>query len=467
MLLTLSQPTKSEFGGSYTHDFSPRLPPFKSRVSPPQIKVDGPVSSLRVSVSADARMSTPHRGLPPPSSMTLPDPRGQQLPDPRGQQLLDPTRQQLPDPLRQQAPPLGQPLGAMPTPPHQWQGQEESMRNWLAAKAEEDKRKQEEEKTRQESYRLEQRRIEQSMLRESLQAGVPPQMVPMIYAGIGGSNLANVSIDWLQQYASQLQLAQQQIQQQSSPELHRETRMIGQAPEMYGQPVAQQVVPSQPPQPTQPAPPLQTTFSAYQPAQPRSAPTSVPRSATHTQLPRLTTNEMYVHQPPQGNPGSAHPLQQSHTIQQDQPTSSPSIYFHHWVPPGEAKGQPQTPASKGGEPHSAHPGSHLSESDYKESPRKRKAQGGHQPNPPPSAGPQWTSPSFSTVSSTSRKGGGGHARSRSNTSARESESRPASRRDPDPPRSQPDTADERRPRSSSQPRRPASEGHPEARRDER
>ncbi|KAK4548894.1 hypothetical protein LTR36_008667 [Oleoguttula mirabilis] len=470
MLLTLSQPSKPEFGGRYTHDFSPRLPLPKSRV-PPQIKVDPPVSSLQVSVSADAKMSTPHRGLPPPSSMTLPDPRGQQLPDPRGQQLSDPARQQLPDPIRQQPPSLGQPLGTMPTPPNQWQGQEDSMRNWLAAKAEEDKRKQEEEKTRQESYRLEQRRIEQSMLRESLQAGVPPQMIPMIYAGIGGANLANVSIDWLQQYAGQLQVAQQQVQQQTSPELRRETRMVGQPSEGYSQPAQQQVVPSQLGPPIQPSQPLQTTFSAYQPAQARIAPTSAPRSATHTQLPRLTTNEMHVHQPPQGNPGSAHPLQHSQTMQQDQPASSPSIYFHHWVPPGESKGQPQTPASKASEPHSAHPGSLLSEGDYKESPRKRKAQGGHQPNPPPSAGPQFTSPSFSTISSSSRKGG--HARSRSNTSIRESESRPESRREPDPPRSQPEPAEERRPRSSSSQQRdertgrPSAEERPGSRREER
>lgn len=63
------------------------------------------------------------------------------------------------------------------------------MRSYLAAKAEEEKRKTEEEKTRQEGYRLEQRKIEQTMLRESLNSGVPPAMVPMIYAGIGGSNL--------------------------------------------------------------------------------------------------------------------------------------------------------------------------------------------------------------------------------------------------------------------------------------
>lgn len=313
------------------------------------------------------------------------------------------------------------------------------MRNWLAAKAEEDKRKQEEEKTRQESYRLEQRRIEQSMLRESLQAGVPPSMVPMIYAGIGGANLANVSLDWLQQYASQLQAAQQQIQQQSSPELRRETRMI-QGPASYQS--GQQVVPSQSLDPNSQTAPLQTTFPAFQSSQARPPPTSAPRSATHTQLPRLTTNEMFVHQPPPSGSGSAHPLQQSQSIQ-DQATSSPSIYFHHWVPPGESKStQPQTPASRG-EPSSAHPGSHE---DYKESPRKRKAQGGHHANPPPSAGPQYTSPSFSTASRRS-----GHGRSRSNASARESDSRPDSRKEPEPPRSQPEPSrhsEEARPRDS-------------------
>ena len=458
MLLTISQPTKSEFGGRNTHDFSPQLPYFKSRASP-SIKVDSPVTALRASLTD--KMSTPHRGLPPPAAMNLPDPN------------------------RPPPPSMSQPLGAMPAPPHEWRGQEDSMRNWLAAKAEEDKRKQEEEKTAQERYRLEQRRIEHEMLRDSLQAGVPPQMVPMIYAGIGGANLANVSLDWLQQYATQLQAAQQQQQQiqAASPELRRETRMIGHAPNIYaGQPT--QMVPSQPVEQGAQGVPLQTTFSAYQPSG-RPPPTSAPRSATHTQLPRLTTNEMYVQQPPQSGPGSAHPLQQSQTIG-EQPASSPSIYFHHWVPPNESKGQPQTPAgtSKGDQaPGSAHPGSHLSESDYKESPRKRKAQGGHQPNPPPSAGPQYTSPSFSTTSSTSGRKGGTHQRSRSNASAKESESRPDSRRDPEPPRSsQPDPAtqperfrpaeppqqqDDRQGRTSTESWRDYPPERPDSRREER
>lgn len=337
------------------------------------------------------------------------------------------------------------------------------MRNWLVAKAEEDKRKQEEAKTRQEELRLEQRRIEQSMLRESLQGGVPPQMVPMIYAGIGGANLANVSLDWLNQYASQLQLAQQQQIQQSSPDMRRDQgRLIGPPAHPYSvaQPTHQQVLPSQSSeqQQQQPPGPIQTTFSAYQPAGGRQPPTSAPRSATHTQLPRLTTNEMYVHQPPQPGPGSAHPLQQTQNIQQDQPASSPSIYFHHWVPPNETKGghQPQTPASKG-EPHSAHPSSQHKDSEYRESPRKRKAQDAHQANPPPSAGPQYTSPSFSTTSSTSGRKSG-HVRSRSNASA--ADSRPDSRRDdplPAPERSLPDSGRTQTSENSRPPSRPKEE----------
>ncbi|KAK3697727.1 hypothetical protein LTR37_017309 [Vermiconidia calcicola] len=439
MLLTISQPPRTEFGSRTTHDFSPRISLAKSRLSP-KTKVDSPMSSLRASVATDnSSMSNHHRGLPPPSSMTLPDPG------------------RPPPSLSQQS--LNQPLGAMPAPPNQWQGQEESMRNWLAAKTEEDKRKQEEERTRQESYRLEQRRIEQSMLRESLQAGVPPAMVPMIYAGIAGSNMANISVDYLERYAAQLQAAQQQIQQQQpSPEIRRETRLIGQAPgsfpAQHAQP--QQILPSQHSEQQQQPAPLQTTFSAYQPAPGRPQPTSVPRSATHTQLPRLTTNEMYVHQPAQQQgPGSAHPLHQSQTVHQDQPASSPSIYFHHWVPPNESKStHPPTPSGKG-DPHSAHPGSHISESEYKESPRKRKAQGPHQPAPPPSSGPLYTSPSFSVASSgTGRRAG--HVRSRSNTSTRENDSRPDSRREQqEPPRlmkpeSTQSSAEDRRPGESSQ-----------------
>lgn len=410
MLLTIPPKSATDFGGRHTDDFHFRDPIPALRYSP-RTKHDSPVTTLQGSI-ADRNhydqnrhiMSTPHRGLPPPAAMSLPDP------------------------ARQSGPMLNQSLGAMPAPPNQWHGQEDSMRNWLSAKAEEDKRKQEEEKTRQETLRLEQRRIEQSMLRESLQGGVPPQMVPMIYAGIGGANLANVSLDWLSQYSAQLQAAQQQQVQQTSPETKRDTRMLGQGQPQFTAPQAQPQAPQ-----AQPPGPLQTTFSAYPtgPGSPggkgRQVSNSTPRSAPNKGLPRLTTNEMYVQQPPQAAAG-AHPLQQSQTMQQE---SSPSIYFHHWVPPNETKSNSGgKQSSKDEAPSSAHPGSQRSD-DYRESPRKRKAQGGHQSNPPPSsAGPQYTSPSFSTISSSSGRPKN-HARSRSNPSAEKDEgaARPGNRRD--------------------------------------
>jgi hypothetical protein len=420
MLLTIPHPPKLDIGGRPSHDF------WRYTQSTPcaslDPRVDSPrVTSLPVSITTN-NMSTPHRGLPPPSAMTLPDPSRQPPPPP-------------PPPAS-----LAQSLGVIPQPPHQWHGQEESMRHWLVAKAEEDKRKQEEEKTRQESLRLEQRRIEQSMLRESLQGGVPPQLVPMIYAGMGGASLGQISMDWLHQYASQMQAAQQQQLQQhqhpvhSPPDVRRDSRLLGQAPGTFNPvpPTPPQQAPVQHMEPLQQPPQSAPTFPAYQPPG-RPAPTSTPRSATHTQLPRLTTNEMYIHQPPlppPHNPTSAHPLQQTQT-HAEQSTTSPSIYFHHWVPPSESKPvAPQTPASKAGssnaELSSAHPGQSES-SEFRDSPRKRKAQGGHQAQPPPSSSaPMHTSPEFSAGSGSApgRKGiSGSHQRTRSNLIGRDFDGR--------------------------------------------
>ncbi|KAF2730137.1 hypothetical protein EJ04DRAFT_515459 [Polyplosphaeria fusca] len=391
-------------------------------------------------------MGTPHRGLPPPSAMTLPDPG-------RG-----------PPPI----PPSVASVGVLPPAPPQWQGAEEGMKNWLVAKAEEDKKKQEEEKTRQEGLKLEQRRIEQSMLRESMQGGIPPHLVPMIFAGIGGGSLANMSVEWLQQYTSQLQTAQQQQQPpqqqqhpahshsqshsqgQLSPELRRETRVIGQIqPNVYGAvPQTPQtalppasVLPGQP-IPGQPHGTFASTPYGGGSMSPRAraaqtsghvgAPTSAPRPPAPSQLPRLTTNEIHIQQPPVA-PSTVQQLQQTQPAPQEQ--SSPSIYFHHWVPPTSSQEKSSTsnpPATPSGK-YKASPSfqsrqraaSHASDPDYTSSPKKRKAQGGHPPPPPPTSAPQsHTSPSFSHVStsSTSTPGRGGHARARSDASTRGAES---------------------------------------------
>ncbi|KAF2793316.1 hypothetical protein K505DRAFT_244694 [Melanomma pulvis-pyrius CBS 109.77] len=421
MLLTLSKLAKPEFEYK-THDYSPTFSSSAPARFSPKLK-GGQFHPLPA--SASSTMGTPHRGLPPPSAMTLPDPG-------RG-------------------PPITPSLGSLPPAPPQWQGAEDGMKNWLMAKTEEDKRKQEEEKTRQEGLRLEQRKIEQSMLRESMQGGVPPHLVPMIFAGIGGGNLANMTADWIQQYTVQLQSSQQQQQQQAqahgqsqlSPELRRETRLIGQVPPgLYGG-TPQTPQSGLPPAPVLPGQSLQAqpqhgAFSSTsyasgnmspraRAAHPSGAPTSAPRPPPQSQLPRLTTNEMHIQQPPVA-PSNVQQLQPQ-PAQQEQ--SSPSIYFHHWVPPTSqqeksASGNP--PATPSGKykaspsfPPRQRAASHASDPDYTSSPKKRKAQGGHPAQPPPTSAPQpYTSPSFSHVStsSTSTPGRRGHARARSDASTR-------------------------------------------------
>ncbi|KAH8726450.1 hypothetical protein GQ44DRAFT_162514 [Phaeosphaeriaceae sp. PMI808] len=378
-------------------------------------------------------MTTPHRGLPPPSAMTLPDPG-------RG------------------PPSMSAPLGSLPPAPSQWQS-DDGTKNWLAAKTEEERRRQEEEKTRQESLKLEQRKIEQSMLRESMQGGIPPHLIPIIFAGIGGGNLANISAEWIQQYTATVQAAHQhaqvQTQTQLSPDIRRDSRMLVQpSSSSYGGPpqTPQTVLPPTSVLPGQhlPAQPQQVSGAygglmsprarAAQPVGALSAPTSAPRAMPQSQLPRLSTNDVSIQQPPTAS-GNAQQLQ-SQSTQQEQ--ASPSIYFHHWVPPSSSSQEksssgnpPATPSGK----YKASPvyqarqraTSHASDLEYTSSPKKRKAQGPHQPPPPPTSAPQsHTSPSFSHVStsSASTPGRRGHARGRSDASARapEASSAPVSRR---------------------------------------
>lgn len=85
-------------------------------------------------------------------------------------------------PVTQHAPSVPSPL-----PPHLHFSQgPEQMQHWLHAKAEEERRLQEEEKTRQETLKLEQRKVEQAILTDALRAGVPPYLVPTIFAGLNG-----------------------------------------------------------------------------------------------------------------------------------------------------------------------------------------------------------------------------------------------------------------------------------------
>jgi hypothetical protein len=363
MLLTIKQPAHQ--GPKSFHDYTPPTPPSTSRFSPAVATTgssllqfpaaDKSLPPLPAAKPVPQQMSTPHRGLPPPAGLTLPQPQQQQPPPSIG------------------PPPLNQPMGQLPAPPQQWQGAEESMRNWLHAKAEEDKRKQEEEKTRQESLRLEQRKIEQDMLRTSLSGGIPPYMIPMVFAGMGGGNLPNASLEWAQHYMAQThQLQQQQFQQQqqllplhshSSPELRQRRDSRAQPYTGQQQPQAPITLPSTPI-----VPPNSQQGVGFLPSYPMSPASrsrhlaqgqgSASQPQQTSQLPRLNTGEMIIQPPPTGPPAMqslpgqpGHPLSQSQSSSQHEPQSSPSIYFHHWQPPTSQAGtssvnQPTTPSGK-------------------------------------------------------------------------------------------------------------------------
>lgn len=367
MLLTIKQPAHQGYTSS--HDYTPLTPPSTARFTPTitstgssYITISGTnkFPPLTARKSTPKTMSTPHRGLPPPAAMTLPQPS--QQPPPIGQPILSQAS-------------LTQPMGQLPAPPQQWQGAEESMRNWLLAKTEEDKRKQEEEKTRQESLRLEQRRIEQDMLRTSLNGGIPPYMIPMVFAGMGGGNLPNASLEWAQHYMAQAHHLQQQQQVQQQQQLlpsqaqttpeqapRRESRAHSQSFGSQQQPVPI-TLPSTPVGPVgtqQPAgflPSYQMSPASRSRHNAQVQGTIVRPPPPTSHLPRLNTGELLIQPPPPGPPmpilpgQSAHPLQQSQSVQQQETQSSPSIYFHHWQPPTSQAGtisgnQPATPSGK-------------------------------------------------------------------------------------------------------------------------
>lgn len=338
-------------------------------------------------------MNNSHRGLPPPVGMSLPPPNERPASN-------------------------IQSLGHLPAPPTQWTGADESMRQWLQAKAEEDRRRQEEERTKQETLRLDQRKVEQDMLRESLQGGVPPPMVPLIFAGIGGGNLPSHTLEWAQQYLAslsiqnqqqqqQLQAQQQQMQQlqhqQPSPEIQRDHRNIPANP--YGQQSIQNAVSQQSQQ-------GRGIIMAPQPS---------------SNLSRLNTVDL---QPVPTQPQR----QQIQPAQPPQPeaNSGPGLFFHHWTPP--ANHQPPTPSGKSnqGSPFSQHAGSHL-RSEYQNTPKKRKTAGSNpmgptsQPNDP---SPPYSRSSRERESSPrprSKSGTRRHSRQRSDTSSRDMDSRPIAR----------------------------------------
>ena len=234
------------------------------------------------------------------------------------------------------------------------------MRVWLAAKAEEDKRRQEEEKTRQESYRLEQLKMEHEILRTSLQGGIPPPLVPVVFAGMGGGPLSPVAMEWAQQFMVS-QNPQQHPPALMPPVASTEHQRRDSQAHTYGQyPTASGGnVPSTPS--SAQGPPSGYT-SGYPGSPTRQRGLSMPGTVMGRALAGGSTNMPNInaslpsgpgHQPGLAQPQQPQqPQQQQQQQQQQEAQPSPSIYFHHWQPPTTQAGgggrsgaeQPATPS---------------------------------------------------------------------------------------------------------------------------
>ena len=428
-------------------------------------------SVVHQSIPSTAFRDSPTTTAPAPTTTTAPRSRPRQLsePDSPSASVMDSSRRNLVPPPSSRTLPPPPPLTAtppqLPPPPlSQWQTQtqnnsqpqtqappsdNESMNVWLQAKTEEDRKKQEEEKSRQESLRLEQRVIEHNMLRDSLQAGVPPHMIPLIFAGISGGSLPQAALDLTQQYMSNsvgqlatsssmpppppthqshhhhaphpppssgLEMPSSTLapppQPQSMPPYSQQPGMHLRRKSLYA---AQPQIP--PPKETLPSQPLNISGGSSPIRQPLGHP-SLPPSGPPA-LPLLSQGSEIHHQvnpnSTQYTSGSSAPPPQStsgkdYQYRPRQPSNS--IYFHHWVPPGQS----QSHAVSGGKEQTAPSHSHShSRSEYHNSPgRKRKAQAGHQPGSAPSSRSRQNSPA-----GVGRKSGqrGHHLRQRSDASA--------------------------------------------------
>ena len=336
-MLTVKQ--SAPYGFRPVHDLP--TPPSTSRPSPPVIFQDHkPLPAIPRSHSPSSQpMSAPPRGLPPPAAMITPQPLPPSSGPPQAPSSIQPDIRQSHGPAAPQSH-HSQALGQLPPPPPQWHGAEESYRSWLNAKAEEERRKQEEEKTQQETLKLEQRRQDYSILERALSGGVPPTLVPLVFAAIGGQSWSPAMAEWAQQ------TIMQHAQPHRPPQLMPAPGTVGTVSpdrrrDSQGQPHGQySAVPSTPGGSQGPG--------GYQfgPTSPRmrghtvSGPSAIPRHhATGSNLPSLNTN---VQQP---GSNMSHPQS---SIHQQESQASP-IYFHYWQPPAtEGDGgsnQPATPGS--------------------------------------------------------------------------------------------------------------------------
>ena len=319
--------------------------------------------------------SSHHRGLPPPPSaaFSLPPPTPISS-EPHYRSSSAAPLPPAPQPSQHHSLSTSTTLGHLPAPPSSWStsasNNDDAMRSWLQAKIEEDRRKGEEEKTRQETLRLDRRRMERDMLRDSLERGIPPAMVPLIFAGIGGSGTEGsvgqameFAQNWMQNFSLQQQTPStasdaqrmayeqqlrhpQMIASASSPDLRREREQ---------REVRDRMIPPNPYASQQP-PPLSSHRASFSAAAPPSGALSKLNTVdfappTHRQQlhPTLSASNLSLrgdrdelHGPPSGSV-----LTSGQATGNTSSGQGPGIFFHHWTPPtggSAAAGATSTPS---------------------------------------------------------------------------------------------------------------------------
>ncbi|KAL2854925.1 hypothetical protein BJY01DRAFT_204597 [Aspergillus pseudoustus] len=379
MLLTLNPSPQHGILGPLEHSrFRHSIPTPRS----PSPSISDPSMSAGPTRLADISMDISRDRLPRPTSLTLPPPDFGFTP----MASVTPNQQ-------------------LPHPPAQRQSSEDAMHYWRA-RAEEDRRKQEEEKTRQETLRLEQRRVEQSMLRDSLMAGIPPHIIPLIFAGICQGGLPQPVIELTQQYLAQITEARgsnSSIPPQPQSRSHSHSSPHTQRPHVHTRQDSRSVPPSPFPAATAqhvvPPPPnillsqnLPPNAGGPHTPQPLGGPStpSGPPGPRNVLNPWSNTVGPIQNQPgsiSMGNvhyaPGSSIPAAPGRNRPGSRSRRSPqSLYFHHWVPPAQ-------PGTAPGKAHQdLHAASGIRRPEHQASPgRKRKASGPHQPAPTPSSLP--------------------------------------------------------------------------------
>lgn len=279
------------------------------------------------------------------------------------------------------------------------------MQRWLQAKVEEDRRCQEEEKTRQETMKLERRKVDHAILVDALRAGVPPHLAPLVFGGVDGLVDGKPATPEMLQYMADM--TRQSTIPTHQPQAHPGAPQPATLPSLsqqFSTPPAgdlrdMRAVPSNAyASPVQNQSPAIRNNSSQQPTgggggrgpyvstviTSNNTPAgSLPRPMEMTGQSRSSAGFHSVHSIGAPQPPSNPPPRGQHEPRPRR--ASPSIAFHHWIPPGQS--QPQAPSNRIQEDHVLPSnGSAQMRSEIPGSPaRKRKSLSIHHQLPPPSS----------------------------------------------------------------------------------